>query len=472
MRGLLHSIDAIFYDSIDTPRRAVISQSKIHKGDATWSTVKTILGWVINTANMTLKLPHHRQERLLQLISEALPRRRISRKNWQRLLGELRSMALAITGAKYNFSLLQNALVTQTGKRIRVTALLRQALRDWNDLILQLATPMPITTLVPQPPNVIMGCDASILGAGGWLWLPSQPHHMYLWRQPFPLALQRQVVSAENPHGTINNSELELTGILLSAHLAAALSKHPHPTLWCAADNIAAVAWANNGSNSSNSPSAFLLRLLGQLSQRRQFSLTAFNLAGDTNIIADNLSHRFHLPWTTLAPSLLPTQTSWTVAHLPSDALLQVISALSKQTCATGYQLEIPQLSQPLGPFGNDSVPTSVRIPISANPTTQYPYYNSLRDATELAPWLPAAVQCQLKRWHEPFVPWGRRWPHWDNLTHGSLKRVPSIYGLPGNWQPMGKRTHLQDATNLSRSPSCAGLWNIASWPTQTKPRQ
>jgi hypothetical protein len=104
MRGLLHSIDAIFYDSpIDTPRRAVISQSKIHKGDATWSTIKTILGWVIDTANMTLTLPHHRQERLLKLVSETLQRRRISRRNWQRLLGELRSMALAIAGAKNKF---------------------------------------------------------------------------------------------------------------------------------------------------------------------------------------------------------------------------------------------------------------------------------------------------------------------------------------------------------------------------------
>jgi hypothetical protein len=96
MRSLLHSVDAIFYDPPSSTRRAVISQSKIEKGDASWSTQKTLLGWQIDTATMTVTLPPHRQTRLLSIQTDVSAKQRISRRKWQQLLGELRSMALSL----------------------------------------------------------------------------------------------------------------------------------------------------------------------------------------------------------------------------------------------------------------------------------------------------------------------------------------------------------------------------------------
>jgi hypothetical protein len=79
MRSLLHSADALFFDTTeDTTSHAVISQSKIDKGDVTWSTQKTLLGWVVDTASMTMTLPPHRQARLLNLISEIAQRHQVS----------------------------------------------------------------------------------------------------------------------------------------------------------------------------------------------------------------------------------------------------------------------------------------------------------------------------------------------------------------------------------------------------------
>jgi hypothetical protein len=111
-------MDSIFYDPPSSVRRAVISTSKISKGDASWSTRKTLLGWDIDTATMTMTLPPHRQTRLLSILTDGSKKHRISRRNWQQLLGELRNMALAISGAKFHFSLLQNALVQQQGVSI------------------------------------------------------------------------------------------------------------------------------------------------------------------------------------------------------------------------------------------------------------------------------------------------------------------------------------------------------------------
>jgi hypothetical protein len=361
MRSLLHVIDAIFYDT-PTPsvRCNIISESKIAKGDSAWSTQKTLLGWHINTADMTLALPPHRQAHLLSLLQDLETKQRVSRKKWQQLLGELRSMALAISGAKYHFSLLQNALKTPMQPRIRITSLLRQALHDWTQLLKQLSHPVSLHTVVPQTPGIITGCNASALGIGGWLWDPSQPSTVYLWQHPFPDNIQRQVVSDLQPTGTITNSELELA---------------PHPNIWCASDNMAAVAWANNGSTSSTSPSAFLLRALGQLSQKRHFSLFTFHVSGISNTIADSLSRHFNWAWDHLFTHISPlsTQTSWEIVQLPSDARLQVTSALLKQIWNADCQPEIRHPSPPHGEFQSVSARTCIKTPTLRSNTDPIP---------------------------------------------------------------------------------------------------
>jgi hypothetical protein len=221
-------MDSIFYDTPPhTTHCPIISEAKITKGNATWSTQKTLLGWNINTATMTLTLPPHRQTHLLELLHTFSSKHRISRTKWQQLLGELWSMALALSGANYHFLLLQNALIQQRGARIRITALLRQALKDWEALTLQLATPRALLSVVPRAPHVVTGCDASLNGMGGWLWLPESTGMVYLWNHPFPPAIRCQVVSHDNPTGNINNSELELAGIVMSAHIASSITNHP-----------------------------------------------------------------------------------------------------------------------------------------------------------------------------------------------------------------------------------------------------
>jgi len=40
-------------------RREPVSLKKLKQGDVSWSTIKTVLGWVINTSTMTIHLPEH-----------------------------------------------------------------------------------------------------------------------------------------------------------------------------------------------------------------------------------------------------------------------------------------------------------------------------------------------------------------------------------------------------------------------------
>jgi len=179
LRTLLHSIDQVFrpLDPQDpTDQKEPISFKKLQSGDAAWTTTKTILGWTINTQAMTIALPPHCQARMAKILT-GIPATQwcISLDKWHQTLGELRSMALAIPGARGLFSLLQEAFKNpnNTNHRIRLTPAIHQTLQDFqlfhDDLNSQ---PTRLYELVPQPPILIGSHDASRLGAGG-IWLPS-----------------------------------------------------------------------------------------------------------------------------------------------------------------------------------------------------------------------------------------------------------------------------------------------------------
>ena len=90
---LLHTIDHVFrpLSAEDSQFRSEpVSLKKLRKGDCSWDTVKTVLGWVVDTVNLTIHLPPHRIERLWEIL-DSIPRsqRRTSTKKWHTVLGEL-----------------------------------------------------------------------------------------------------------------------------------------------------------------------------------------------------------------------------------------------------------------------------------------------------------------------------------------------------------------------------------------------
>jgi hypothetical protein len=165
-------------DHHDSPHcQEPASLKKLLKGDATWCTKKAVLGWILDTVAKTLELPSHRVERLQEILDSILPaQKRISVKKWHQVLGELRSMSLALPGTRGLFSVLQEALRHKSldGKRIR----LRQHVHDFLDDFCWLASevaicPTSIDEIIPQPPTTYGATDASGKGMGGVFFLPS-----------------------------------------------------------------------------------------------------------------------------------------------------------------------------------------------------------------------------------------------------------------------------------------------------------
>jgi hypothetical protein len=153
-RVLLHCNDMVFRpnDTQDkgTPRRQPISESKLAKGDACWSTLKVILGWQIDALQKTVELPPHQKERLLHILRNSSKRRRMGIRSVHKLLGELRSMVLGVPGGQGLFSQLQFALTSSAGHRVRIHDEARHQLEDFLTLAEDLAArPTHIAEIIP-----------------------------------------------------------------------------------------------------------------------------------------------------------------------------------------------------------------------------------------------------------------------------------------------------------------------------------
>ena len=119
----MHAIDDVVWPLLDGDsefRQEPVSMKKLLKGECSWSTVKLVLGWLVDKVNMTIQLPPHRIERLWEILN-SIPRRQklTSIKKWHNVLGELRSiMSIALPGSRNMFGCLQNALSLQQNSRV------------------------------------------------------------------------------------------------------------------------------------------------------------------------------------------------------------------------------------------------------------------------------------------------------------------------------------------------------------------
>ena len=104
-----------------------------------------------------------------------LRRKRASVNEWQRLLGELRSMSLALPGSAGCFSHLQEAL-GHARNRIKITQPIRDQLLDFKWIANSISErPTHLAEVVPTPPAYYGAMDAAKEGMGGVWFPPTKP---------------------------------------------------------------------------------------------------------------------------------------------------------------------------------------------------------------------------------------------------------------------------------------------------------
>lgn len=460
-RIVMGAIDDVFRpnDEYDKPtRREPISTDKLKKGDAAWETRKKILGWMLDTECMTISLPERRVKRLGEIL-DSIPRhqRRITKKAWHKLLGELRSMSLALPGSRGLFSRLQEAVKRPDGARLKLSKGFHQALEDFRILYCSLRDrPTRMQEVVPAAPTVVGAHDASGYGAGG-VWLPSraanvrpvtlqvmdnhsgttkltrhQPGQPVLWRAPIPKYLQKRLVTYDNPQGTINNSELELAGAILHDDAAVQLYDLEERTIKSSTDNIATMFWLRKGSITANSPAAHLLRLQA-LHQRhyRYISLRDY-LEGPRNAMADDASRLHHLTDFDLLAHFnktYPQTLPWALYTPRDETYSNVISALRKRRSPKEWLTAAMLPRMPTGTSGASTVRNWESILPYKTDNTVFRSSRSSPIVTDTESSVPAATRSELEQWKMPYAALPRRSRHWGPRTPGMMQVAASTFG-------------------------------------------
>ena len=427
LRATLHAIDQVLRPlSAGDPshRKEPSSVKKLLQGDAHWDTRKLILGWQLDTVEGTLGLPPHRIVRLYELLDAVQPpRKRLSMKEWHKLLGELRSMAPGLPGSRGLFSVPQDALSRGDKGRVRLNRHVFDTIADFRLLADSLAQrPTRLRELVPVSPSDSGSCDACRRGMGGvWFDLLQPDAAPIVWRAPFPTLIQEELITADHPTGTLSISDLELVGTIAHKDVLAQ-ARHVHErTMWVAGDNKASLSWATKGSATSDRARAYLLRLNALHQRAHRYVARHHYIAGAANSMADDASRLWDLDDAALLThftSTYPQCTSWTLHH-PTPTMLSALNgALFKQRCVPACLLnEIARLTPP-GNCGRPFVPISGSLPTSPTPlATKYLYSKSLPTDTASAACRPAAGPSDLARWKTPYEAWGRRLPGWGPST-------------------------------------------------------
>ena len=449
-RILLHTLDEVFrpLSPDDSPsRKEPASVKKLLQGDACWGTRKMILGWIIDTMKMTIELPPHRVERLAAILA-SIPRsqKRVSTLKWQKVLGELRSMSIAIPGSRGLFSLLQEALRHhEPGSRIRLSQGVHDCLDDFRWLADDLsARPTRLYEVVAQPHPEILGAqDACGVGMGGvWFSVPTMSPSSgneavdedssplaprsdcgpLLWRARFPSDIVQSLVSFDNPHGSITNSDLELAAAVAQNDIAVHHFDVRERTIASGSDNTPTVAWQHKGSTTTTSAPAYLLRLQALHQRFHRYNSQSFYIPGVVNTMADDASRLFHLSDSALLThfnTVYPQTNSWRIVHPTSKTLFSVTSALRRTRVDPASFLRVPTLMTKPGSSGPSSVPTCTSTRGSLTWGTRSCSYKSLGSGIVPDTSHPVTGLSSLAQWKEPCVQWGRLSPAWGPRTLG-----------------------------------------------------
>jgi hypothetical protein len=426
-RLLLHCIDAVLrpLEPDDKPtRKEPASVKKLLKGDACWAQRKVVLGWLIDTVKRTIELPSHRVARLFALLDHYRPTQNsTSRQRWQQLLGELRSMALALPACRGLFSQLQMLLRSEPGQearpadRLRLNTTVHDALDDFRWLATSLATrPTRWGEIIPQSEPSYLGAeDACAQGMGG-VWLSrtgSAPP--LLWRQRFADDIAANVISFDNPAGRVTNSDLELAAYVSALDVLTQHADVRERTVHVLSDNTATVHWAARGSVSTDSVAAYLLRLQALHQRCFRYTATTSHIPGTVNQMADILSRRWDLSdeaLLTFFDRAFPQAYPWKLCQLRPPMNSAVIAALSTQRLAPQSLSSVLADGTGCSTLGVPFANNLTKVPIWTPKPTPSGGSCSSRSASERGNLPPAKSASDLARWRTPFVPWRRR-THW-----------------------------------------------------------
>ena len=294
-RAAVQGIQALF----PTPKitkhvggKEPISRKKIDQGDGNFVTLKEMIGVEFDGIRRTVRLPAAKAKAYIRATHTLLRRRTVPLKALQMLVGKLRHASIILPAAKGFFTPI-NAAMRGSPKLIGLGANseLRAALEDIISLLKLLSSrPTHVNELVPSMPHFAGYHDAAAEGAGGVWFSLAEPMQPCVWRDKFPPDIASDVISDNNPNGSLTNSDLELAAEVLA--VGVIMDRGPcikHAPIGTLCDNTPTVSWVEKMASKAKTPTAgrLLRGLAFMLHCQHAGRLTTIHVPGTDNVMAD-----------------------------------------------------------------------------------------------------------------------------------------------------------------------------------------
>ena len=208
--------------------------------------------------------------------------------------------------------------------------------------------------------------DASKHGVGGIILGEGKRCTPTVFRYEWPPDIKASLVSFDNPHGTITNSDLEMAGLLmlyLVMEVVCPLTSGAHVALF--SDNQPTVSWVKRLAARSSLVAAQLLRaLVLRMKKRGSSPLTPLHIPGSENQMTDIPSRSFgsERKWHCREDSdlltlfnekfPLPKQASWTVFRPTKEICMKILSVLRMRVTTMEGWTQPPRIGKHIGRIG------------------------------------------------------------------------------------------------------------------------
>ena len=370
--AVMHGIHDVFPANSDEEEDP-ISQKKMRKGDGTFSTTKCVLGFDFNGEDKTIWLEEEKRAALLTILKgwlRAANRSQcgIALEEFESVTAKLRHAFTVIPEGKgllspCNWVLRKRPPLVYLHRNHK----LREAIRDARTLLRESTKkPTHCKALVPGWPDLIGVQDASGQGVGGVIIGELGACPPTVFRCEWPEDIKANLVTRENPRGKINNSDLEMAGLLLCWLVMEAVGgdlRQQHVAMF--SDNDPTVHWVKRMATKQSRVAAQLVRALAlRLKENETCPLTPVHIPGKQNMMTDIPSRSFgSVPewhcstndelltlFNTTFP--LPGQASWTVFQLSSGLVTRVISVLRMQHTTLAEWRRLPKIGKHIGTIG------------------------------------------------------------------------------------------------------------------------
>ena len=355
-----------------TPPLDPISEKKLLKGDGEWALVKDLLGMTFDGTNKTICLSTDKRDAILATLKSwvrnSSKRKGVPFNEFQSMLSKIQHAFTTIPAGRgllspfYRVLAAKPAMVSLHRNAPLLTAVkeCRTFLRD------TISTPTKCKNLIHSWPDCIGITDASGHGLGGVIFGENAPVVPTVFRMEWPLDIKNDIVSTDNPGGTITNSDLEMAGLLMLWIVMESVC-HPvqnkHVALF--SDNSPTVHWVQRLAAKQSPIAMQLIRALAlRLQLQRASPLTPLHIAGANNAMTDIPSRSFgsEPKWhcKTDADLLhlfnssfpLPNQASWTVFHPSSAIATKLISVLRMRPFTMDDWRRLPTAGKNIGNVG------------------------------------------------------------------------------------------------------------------------